>query len=348
VTDSVIDRAADLEARLLGVLRTATATPTVEFDGAPTRLTGGFWAELIAFRLDGAPDGWRGALVARVMPDPDTAAKETAIQAEVAAQGFPTPVVHLSGGPGDGLGRAFMVMDRAHGASLLGGLDGIGAIKALPRLARRLPDTLARTMAALHRIDPTPVQAHLRAAGVEAHGMAELVAGLEATATRLGRDDLATAARWLAHHRPASAPEVVCHGDLHPFNVLVDDDGTVTVLDWSAAIVAAAAYDVAFTSVVLAEPPLAVPRPLVPVVRAAGRFLARRFLRAYARHGGCDIDPASLRWHQGVFCLRALAEVAGWVTSGHVDQRWGHPWLVSGPAFAARLASLTGEPVRAR
>ena len=29
----------------------------------------------------------------------------------------------------------------------------------------------------------------------------------------------------------------ICHGDLHPFNVLVDDRGQTTVLDWSAEVV---------------------------------------------------------------------------------------------------------------
>ena len=40
--------------------------------------------------------------------------------------------------------------------------------------------------------------------------------------------------RWLVAHRPAErARPVVCHGDLHPGNILVDDDGAVTaVLDY--------------------------------------------------------------------------------------------------------------------
>ena len=115
------------------MLRAATWTPTLAFDSPPGRLTGGFWAELVAFRLRGAPYGWQGDLVARVMPDPRIAAKETAIQTQVAAQGFPTPSVHLAGGPDDGLGRAFMVMDHAKGRPLLGGLGGLGAVAALPR-----------------------------------------------------------------------------------------------------------------------------------------------------------------------------------------------------------------------
>lgn len=338
----------DLETRLLAILRSATATPALEFDGAPHRLTGGFWAELVAFGLLDAPEGWRGGLVARVMPNPEIAAKETAVQSAVAASGFPTPAVHLTGGPDAGLGRSFMVMDLATGGPLLGGLGGLGAIAALPRLARRLPDALGETMARLHRLDATPVRARLTAAGADGVSVASMVSSFVDTAEVLGRADLAGAARWLAEHAPPSAPEVVCHGDLHPFNLLVNADGTVTVLDWSASLLAPAAYDVAFTGLVLSEPPVAVPRALRPLVRAAGRGLARRFRRTYARQAGAAVDPGALAWHEGVVCLRALVEVAHWAAAGELDARRGHPWLVSGPPFAARLSRLTGVPVTAQ
>ena len=46
--------------------------------------------------------------------------------------------------------------------------------------------------------------------------------------------------------------------------------------------------------------------------------------------------------------LRALVEVAGWVHEDTVGARAGHPWLVSGPAFARRLTALTGVSVQPR
>ena len=91
------------------------------------------------------------------MPDASIAAKETAFQSAVAAEGFPTPVVRLSGGPADGLGRAYLVMDLVQGQPLLAGLDGIGAVRRLPRLIRQLPVALGRSMASLHDLDPTIV-----------------------------------------------------------------------------------------------------------------------------------------------------------------------------------------------
>lgn len=333
---------------LLEVLRVATSTPELAYESAPTLLTGGFWAELVSFRLRGAPEPWGGPLVARLMPDAGIAAKETAIQSEVANLGFPTPKVHLAGGPDAGLGRAFMVMDLAAGGSMLGGLGGAGAIAALPRLARRLPDSLADTMARLHCLDVGPVRWRLTDDGAPVSTIAEVVAGLTAAGAATDRTDLESAGRWLTEHAPDLDAVVVCHGDLHPFNVLVDTDGTVTVLDWSASILAPAAYDLAFTGLVLAEPPVSVPGLLRPLVRGAGRALARRFRRRYAAATGAPIDEASLAWHEGVVCLRALVEVAGWVAGGTAEAKAGHPWLVAGPAFADRLAALTGVRVRSR
>ena len=168
------------------------------------------------------------------------------------------------------------------------------------------------------------------------------------SATQCGRRDLTQAARWLLDHSPAGAPHVICHGDLHPFNVLVDSDGHVTLLDWSAALIGPRAYDVAFTSLLLAEPPLIVGAALRPAVRAAGRGLSRRFVRRYEHHAGVTIDKNDVRWHQAVVCVRALVEVAGWVDDDTVGGREGHPWLVSGPALARRLSKVTGGRVRAR
>lgn len=118
---------------------------------------------------------------------------------------------------------------------------------------------------------------------------------------------------------------MLCHGDMHPFNVLVDANRQTTVLDWSAAMLAPATYDLGFTSLVLAVPPLVVPRALRPVVRMAGRALSRRFVRAYERAAVCRVDRSSLAWHQRLICLRALVEVASWVPPARSKTEAGIP-----------------------
>ena len=159
-------------------------------------------------------------------------------------------------------------------------------------------------------------------------------------------DLLVGAGRWLADRPPGPAPDVICHGDLHPFNLLADGD-RVTVLDWSTALLAPAAYDVGYTELLLSEPPMRVPGWQRPLVRPLGRMLARQFVRRYRRQAATTFAPGELRWYQAVICLRVLVEVASWEHHGVAGLHAGHPWLLSAPAFAARLQALTSIAVRA-
>jgi aminoglycoside phosphotransferase (APT) family kinase protein len=313
----------------------------------PVPLTGGFWAELLAFSLADPPLGWPRDLVARVMPDPSLARKETIVQAAVSAAGYQTPVVRASGGPGDGLGRAFMVMDRASGAPLMPGLNGIGALVAGLRQLARIPEALASAMAALHALDPLPVREQLTSPVGVPITLGGMLDYLRSAAAQCQRDDLASAASWLIDHPRPPEPEVICHGDLHPFNALVAG-GHITVLDWSACLLAPRAYDVAFTVSLLSEPPLNLPGPLRSLARRAGRLAASRFVGRYQALAAVSVDRDDLRWHRAVISLRSLVEVATWVHDGVIDERAGHPWLTTGPALAAHLTTVTGVPVRPR
>ena len=196
-------------------------------------------------------------------------------------------------------------------------------------------------MARLHHLDPAPVRARLD--GCRCRWPRNGIGGVEPR--RVRRACVNERIWWQPRGgsrstRRLPAPEVVCHGDLHPFNLLVDPTVPSPCSTGRRACSHRPPYDVAFTGLVLAEPPVGrASARSVPLVRAAGRWLARRFRRAYSRHAAIDIDPAALRWNEGVVCLRTLVEVAHWVTAGQVEERRGHPWLVSGPAFATRLSA---------
>ena len=272
----------DLTDQLIVVLRNVTGLPGLDYERPPEPMHGGFWAELFSFSLANPPEGWPAELVARLMPDPGTARKETIVQSAVAAAGFPTPFVRASGGPDCGLGRAFMVMDRATGRPALKGLDGGVTPAAVARLLRQVPDLLAGSMARLHALDPDLVRGELEQVREVPVSLAGQLTRLGRFAAEFGRPDLVDAARWLADHRPAPSPDVICHGDLHPFNLLADGD-RVTVLDWSTALLAPRAHDVGFTSLLLSEPPLRVPgwqRPLVADGRPGAGPQVRPRLRA--------------------------------------------------------------------
>ena len=105
----------------------------------------------------------------------------------------------------------------------------------------------------------------------------------------------------ISHERPNSLypsthnTRVICHGDLHPFNLLVDGDDW-TLIDWSTAVVADPHYDLAFTTLMLANPPLGGPAPVRATTRMIGTRIANRFLRSYEQRTGRSVDANRLNW----------------------------------------------------
>ena len=328
------------EAAVEATLR--TAWPGVEVKDVRA-LTGGQWATMAHLRLSGQPAGVPSDVVLRVAPDEAMGAKELAVQAAASDAGVVTPRVHLTGEAGGPLAGVWSVMDLALGEPLITDLDGVAAIRRLPALLRELPQRLADAMASIHRIDPHPVAERVRAAApTVALSVEELWTHLEVAATALGDDRLATALRRLHDVQPTQAGGVLCHGDLHPLNLLVHG-GTATVLDWTAAVVAPPAYDVAFTWLLLRHPPLLVPGPLRPAIGAGAAVLARRFVRRYRRLVP-TADLGDVDWYVGLHAARVLVDLAGWRRTGD-PRAEHHPWRLVAPAAVTALRRASGVHV---
>ncbi|MCU1391792.1 MAG: aminoglycoside phosphotransferase [Ilumatobacteraceae bacterium] len=348
------------EAVLLRIVR-EHAGPTVELRGTPTPMQGGFWAAIFAFELDGAVSAWTGPLVLRVMPDPVGAARESIVQRMVAEQGFPTPSV-LAAGNDAGIGGAFMIMRRAAGTSPVAGLDlGPREMLRLPGVLRRLPAQLAAVAQRLHALDPTPIREAFAAVDTTTAGDATAAAddsgsvpggrhGIDArlrlirgTAEVAGTDGFGDLADWLDRNRPSTSTEVVCHGDLHPFNLLVDDDGVVTVLDWTNANVVRREFDLGFTSGLLRCAPVDLPGFLRPVGARATRWLADDFLRRYGRSA---VDTSAVRWFEVLQWARCLAEVAS-ARAGLSDTvGTEHPFETSAASMTLQVRRATNVDIR--
>ncbi len=320
-------------------IRTTAAQPDLEWGQTPEVLTGGFWAQMWKVRLAGAHGDLDGDLVARVMPHSATAARETATQAHLASVGYPTPAVRLAAAPGPELDKAWMLMDLAPGKTLLAGLSGPAAILGLPRSARQMPDLLARHAATLHKVDAGPLR-------TDEDQIAAVVRGIRDQCQMIDRVDLADVATWLEHHRPPVGPTVVCHGDLHPFNVLTDPSGD-TVLDWSSTRIADPAYDVAFTHLMLTNPPLTAPRLVEPMISATGRALARRLLRRYDSAADVPVDRSQLAWFTLLHALRMITELNTWRAQDEAAQHSGHPFISLEGPFIERIGRSTGISVAA-
>ena len=317
-----------------------TAWPAVEVkDIRP--LTGGQWATMAHLRLAGQPGGVPDEVVLRVAPDADMGAKELAVQAAASDAGVVTPRVHLSGEAGGPLGGTWSVMDLAAGKTLIADLDGAAALLRLPSLLRHLPQQLADTMATIHRIDPRPVTDRVRVvAPTVALTVEDLSTHLQLRADALDDEALTGPLERLHDTQPPQRGVVLCHGDLHPLNLLVDAD-TVTVLDWTAAVLAPPAYDVAFTRLLLRHPPLAAPAALRPAIGAGAAVLAQRFERSY-RRAAPTADLGDIDWYAGLHAARILTDLAGWQRDGD-PRAEHHPWRLVAAGAARALERAGGQ-----
>ena len=329
---------------LLTTIRTATGCTVLAFADEPVPLTGGLFAEMVAFEFVDPPPELVGRLVARIVPDPEIAAHETIVQRYVATAGFATPDIMLSADASGPLGRAVSVMPFVDGRPLLAGLDPMVVLRQLPQLIRKLPRSLASISAALHALDPDPLIRALQASGRKAPvTTTELVQTMAVSARDLERPDLCAASERLAALEPDSDVHVICHGDLHPLNILATAQGDV-LIDWSETRITHPAYDVAFTDLMLSHPPLQVGPALAWALNLSAQFVARSFRRAYGdlMPGSPALRPATLRWHHKLHALRILLALEKRRAAGG-GEPVVHPWNSLVP-WASAVLDLDETP----
>ncbi len=314
----------DALARLLDDLRREAGYEDARLAAPLEVITGGFWAATHRLRLEGTR-GVPSDLVLRVMPSDDAAARETVVHRGVVDQGYPAPAIRLAGTRDAGLGGPFLLMDFASGRPLLADLDGPAALRRLPSVLRTLPRTLGEAMAQLHDLDVEPIRDALMHAELRGpFAIDDLLTHLLGAAWSTEDADLRATAAWLEEHYVASDTIVLCHGDLHPFNVMADGPSWC-VLDWTAAVLADPAYDIAYTKFLVGNPPLHAPPMIRPFVAAGGRRLATQFTRAYRAHSGRPLDPASLDWYTALHALRYALDLDAWRREGSITAHAGHP-----------------------
>jgi aminoglycoside phosphotransferase (APT) family kinase protein len=289
-----VSRADAVGRGLVEHLRASLGEPGLSLTEPPVPLSGGFDTEIFTLRLRGAPAPFARPLVLRVLRahhDPSMVLREQTIQNALADQGYPAPRVVLASLDRASVGAPFLLMERLPGAPLISrplGMQG-------PLLDAQLR---------LHSLDPAPLA---RALG-EAVSFDGYLGGLERRVTRAALHGLTGSMRWLREHRPAlPTPAVICHGDLHPQNVLVEDGRVTGVLDWPNAVIADAAYDVASTRNILRFVPAAIvsiPRVVRWLAHVAQPMLAARYLRGYRRWRA--LDAGRLAYYEVAAAMREL------------------------------------------
>jgi aminoglycoside phosphotransferase (APT) family kinase protein len=321
---------------LLTAVRTHLQRPDVSYVEAPVHLSGGYFTENHAFRLAGAPPPWDGELVVRLFPPvapSDLARREAAVQTTLSEQGYPAPAIVFFDDGARLTGRRFFVMARMPGRAMLGAIALRDIASSGGRLLLRLPSVTASLQAWLHRLEVEPLLERLgdAPAGIE-RWFEELE---EQAASRW--DGLQPALRWLVDHRPPPvARPALCHGDLHPGNILSDGDRVTAVLDYSVATVAEPCLDVGFTTMSLCIAPITAAPAVQLAVARAGRGIARRYVRAYQRETGADLTNQP--YFEALRCLVELGEVVDY----RLAEAGGAPHDVPRPTWDGAAKRMLG------
>jgi len=353
----VVPPDAEIADRLLAHLRTSHAAPALAYAEPPSRLTGGFETSIFRFRLDDPPAALAGPLIVRILRpyrDPIQIRFEAALQNVLVALDYAAPRALLVGGDPSILGGAFMVMQRVEGRPLAQGMDGlvsgagVGRIVRLvvdvPRTVERMARTWAEAQARLHALPAEPVLRALREAGLssDAFTYEGRLASIGRAVDELRLAGLKPAVAWLQANRPsAAAAASVCHGDLHPLNILAVDGKVTGVLDWGNTLIGDAALDVGSTIAGIATTPIDVPRALRPMVRGLLRYALWRYRRAYSRMR--PVDPAAVRYYQ---VFRCLSHLVGALRSAGQGAPAGAHHLPGGRLLLiARIRKLSGVAV---
>lgn len=231
--------------------------------------------------LTNGPSSASGPLIVRVFPRSRNGRfvpRVQAIHETLREAGFPAPAVVLASDGGGPMDRPFLLLERVPGRT---------AFDTPARLSEilRLPDLITNVQERLHELDSQRFAASMVRRGINRRHLS-----VERILTRVARqtekkslDYLVPGIRWLQDHfPPQNGSLVVCHGDLHGTNLLLDGSRVSAVIDWEGALIADPMLDVANSMWTLVPSRRAWPAP--PPVRAVVRRLVRaRYLRAYGR-----------------------------------------------------------------
>ncbi len=347
---------------LLAHLRTELGRPDLAYAEPSARVAGGFDTMTYGFRLQGAAGGWSGPLILRLFrrhDDPNRARWESTVHTTLARLDYPAPKVLLTSTGTEALGGAFIVMERAPGTMMLAGVfQPSRLLFLLPRILVEVPRLLAETQARLHALDAAALLTALEDEGLppDGAGPAGISRRVATVKGQLGRaqrriedaqlDGLKPGLEWLLAHRPPEPDRrVICHGDFHPLNILMEDGAVTGVVDWANTVVADPAFDVGNTRLLLEIAPLELPLVLEWVASAARPILARRYYEAYRRHRA--VNEEAMRYYQAMRCVTELVWVGErrLADAGLIETRSGpNPWGAARPrnALMSRFREITG------
>lgn len=256
----------------------------------PVRVTGGFdfWIYGLHFGGAGLPAQWAAPLIARI---PAAAGRfpslerECRLQAWVAAHGYPAPPLLELVPPGELLDSPVQVMQRVAGTRM----DDV--VTAAPSRMPRLAGQMAASQAALHRL-PVPEWARAGPGWSLAGRRLQLARYLVAQGLRGPVAEALERAEQIVPLLEVPEP-VICHGDFHLRNLLLDA-GTAWVIDWTDAGIGDRHGDIARTEWLFRFAAVALNSGAESAVSQALPVLSRDYLSSYRRELPIDTDRLRL------------------------------------------------------
>ena len=282
----------------------------VDLLGAPTTAGDGYDTAVHFVRFGGAvlPPEWRRDLVIRIHPTADRsglARHEAAAQNWCAERRYPAPRVLAVFGAGELSDLPLQVVERAPGDTMLAAV--LGRPWRAPAMLRRLADLHAD----LHDlpVDDFPAPVDDPSLTLAARRLRPVPSWID----RLPAADADALGDALERLRPVLprldvADPSVCHGDMHPLNVLVARDGTTTVIDWTDVALGDPHGDVARTALLFEVARVATSAPLErAALGATGGWMRTTYLDRYRARRPLD-DERLRRW-QAVHALHGWGQV---------------------------------------
>ncbi len=213
-------------------------------------ISAGWESDVYAFVLEHGPDGERQRedLILRVYPGDDAlfkSAREFWGMRQLHRAGYPVPEVLLLENKDSPIEQPFVIMERIEGQPLWSLLFGDGERE------RELMTLFCKLLVDLHALEWRPF-----VDDVSRYDTGDPYTFVD-SALAFGRSALThypqlgfePVIEWLEARRdqvPCHRPAFV-HQDLHPENVLLRDDGTAIVIDWTQVDVSDPRFDLAWT-----------------------------------------------------------------------------------------------------
>jgi aminoglycoside phosphotransferase (APT) family kinase protein len=345
--------------QLLEYLRAKFHAPELCYAQVPHRLTGGFENTVLSFSLDRPIAALCGPAVLRIFKTPlksDRTLYEATIQNAIAEMGYPAPRVLLAENDAGILGGAFIVMERKSGDTLASGSEGLvsglsarGLFKLVAGSAGMVRRNTRLLADAQHRLHQLPVEPLVRALeerglSVEPITFEGRLKWLRSLTEQLELKRLRSGVAWLDSHRATQPRRLsICHCDIQPLNILVENGRVTGVLDWGNVTLGDCAMDLGATLANFATVPLNVPRSVHATFRLFLNFCGRYYYRVYCRLS--PLDAFSTRYYQVFRCMLQLVAVAGGISSSRLSRD-----IFDSPKGIANLIShihkLTGLKLR--